>query len=106
MVQWWYHFKGGDFMGKIISKLWCGAFETAGHSGVNNKEIKELIELLEKQYTKLTTDVDEKQKNEIEKFDVTHSEYASRLSEQAFCDGFCLASKLLIEALGGAEYIE
>lgn len=92
-------------MSKIISKLWCGAFETVGHSGVNNQEIKELIELLEKQYTKLTTDVDEKQKNEIEKFDLTHSEYASRLSEQAFCDGFCLASKLLIEALGGAEYL-
>ncbi len=92
-------------MTKTIAKLWCGAFETAGHSGVNNKEIKELIELLKKQYIKLTESVDENLKNEIEKFDLTHDEYASLLCEQAFCDGFCLASKLLTEALNGAEYL-
>lgn len=96
---------GGDFMTRTISKLWRGAFEITGHSGVNKKELDELIELLEKQHNKLTINADENFKNEIEKFDLTHDEYTVLLCEQAFCDGFCLASKILTEALNGAEYL-
>lgn len=50
---------GGDFMSRTISKLWRGAFEITGHSGVNKKELDELVELLEKQHNKLTINADE-----------------------------------------------
>lgn len=44
-----------------------------------------------------------KQKELFEKYNDCMNEYIAAISEQAFCDGFCVGTKITAEALSAAE---
>lgn len=54
---------------------------------------------------KIKSELNERQKELLEKYDECNNEYVSLTNEQAFSDGFCLGMKIAVEALIGAENI-
>ncbi len=67
--------------------------------GVNGPEINKVILLMERHREILQGDLVKPQKDTFDKYAECSDEYAELISEQAFCAGFSLASRLLSEAL-------
>ena len=86
-------------MSQSIRDLWNGNGSPADHCGTHDPEINELVALMERHRESLCKEIGSKQQETLEKYIDCSDEYLLRLTEQAFCDGFCLASKLLTEAL-------
>ena len=85
--------------------LWNGNIEPAQNSGRNNKDIKELEFLMQRNSEKLEAVLHESEIKTFEKYNSCVTEYLILSSEQAFCDGFYLGAKIIAEALTGAEEI-
>lgn len=92
-------------MTKTMAQLWYGNLEPIRYLGKNNTEIKDLERLIERSLEKFDDNLNEKQKETFENYNDCINEYIIATSEQAFCDGFCLAIKIFTEALNGAEEI-
>lgn len=92
-------------MTNTIAQLWNGNLEPVRNFGKNNSEIKQLQNLMRRNLDKLENSLNEEQKNQFANYCGCVEEYAILVSEQAFCDGFCLGTKIIVEALSGAEDI-
>lgn len=92
-------------MTKTIADLWNGSLEPIRHSGKNNSEMRQIENLMIRNLEKLEDNLDEKSKEAFKKYTDCADEYLIITSEQAFCDGFCLATKIVTEALSNAEEI-
>ena len=90
-------------MTKTIAKIWNGKLDPVRNLGENNPEMKQLGALIQRNLKKLEETLDEHQKELFEKYDACISDYMVVISEQAFCDGFSLGSKIIAEALCGSE---
>lgn len=90
-------------MTKTIAQLWNGTLEPVLHSGKNNIELKKLENLLNRHLKNLENELDEKSKALFEKYHDCINEYLIVISEQTFCDGFCLGTKITAEALTEAD---
>ncbi|MBE6813936.1 MAG: hypothetical protein E7522_00630 [Ruminococcaceae bacterium] len=88
-----------------IAKLWNGNLAPIKYLGINNQDIQELESLIQSNYNHVLETADIKTKENFEKFKDCFEEYLSLISEQSFCDGYALGSKLLVEALTNAETI-
>lgn len=90
-------------MTDTIRQLWNGNLDPIRYLGLNNKEIKQLETLMQRNEENLGKHLNEDEKEMLEKYHDCMSEYTALISEQAFCDGFCFGAKMVIEALGGVE---
>lgn len=81
-------------MKNCIADLWYGNLAPAEKCGANNTEIRELVRLIERNKRNLDASLNESQKLLLEKYTDCITEYISLTAEQAFCDGFCLSSKI------------
>lgn len=87
-------------MNKIIKKIWNGNIDPSSVVGKNNEEIKNVYRLIESNHHKLEAILgDEKNILLLEKYRDYNTEYSALLAEQSFCDGFCLAIKIITEAI-------
>ncbi len=86
-------------MRKTIEEIWNGNIDPSGEVGVNNDEIKKVLGLIESNNKRLEAVLSENYKPLLEKFRDCYEEYSVLLTEQAFCDGFCLAVKIMSEAM-------
>ena len=86
-------------MRDIIQELWNGNLSPCEQCGENVPEITELSVLMERNKTDLCSTLSQHEKLSLEKFESAWEEYSMRMTEIAFHDGFCLASKLLTESL-------
>ena len=86
-------------MKHTIEDLWYGNIATSENCGVNDPEIEKLVCLIERNKDKLNKVLCDPQKQLLEKLLSCSDEFTQLLSARAFCDGFCLASRLLTEAL-------
>lgn len=86
-------------MKDTIEKLWNGEITPAEKCGADDPELEELITLLERHKEALGKKLDRQQKDIFEKYLDCVEEYIYFTSMHAFSDGFCLASKLMCEAL-------
>ena len=82
-----------------IENLWNGNIAPGESCGEQNEEIAEILSLMENNVEDLRKVCSERQKQMLEKYIDCAEEYVYLITAQAFCDGFCLASKLLTEAL-------
>ena len=89
-------------MTKTIEDLWNGNLAPADNCGNRDPELNHLIALMERNRAKLCESINALQQETFEKYIDSSEEYLLRMMERAFCDGFCLASKLLMEALSEA----
>ncbi len=90
-------------MTKTISQLWGGNVDPVRHLGENNLEIAKMEKLMLDNYKNLKSKLNNEQKEILEKYYDCVSDYGLLISEQSFCDGFCLGTKISAEALISAE---
>lgn len=86
-------------MKQTLERLWNGQIAPGANCGVNDREIEDVHILMERNREDLNRELGERQKAIFGKYVDCADEYCYLISAQAFCDGFCLASKLLTEAL-------
>lgn len=92
-------------MTKTISKLWSGNLDPVMRLGVNNVEIAKIEKLMLENYKNLKSKLNDEQKEILEKYYDCVSDYGLLISEQSFCDGFCLGTKISAEAIVSAEQL-
>lgn len=92
-------------MTETIAQLWNGTLEPIRYLGKNNKEIKQLEDIIELDIEKLKNILTEQQLKIFEAYSECANEYTVLIAEQAFCDGFSLGAKILTEALSHAQQI-
>ncbi len=86
-------------MKRTIEDLWNGNIASAENCGVGDPEIENLVMLIERHKEQLSKELGLQQKRIFEKYVDCTEEYVCLISKCAFSDGFCLASKLVTEAL-------
>lgn len=86
-------------MKNILINLWDGNISPIENCGKNNPEIENLIRLIEINDEDLINILNEEQRTVYKKYVACKDEYLYLITEQAFCDGFSLATKILKEAL-------
>ena len=86
-------------MSNIIADLWNGRVAPMEDCGRNHPQVRELIRLLDRNEEKLTAELTQGQKCTLDKYTACWEEYLDLITEEAFCSGFCLGSKLLTQAL-------
>lgn len=92
-------------MTKTIAELYNGNLQPIRNLGKSNDEIKHLETLIEKTHEDLNNKMSDEQKKFFQRYEGNINEYMCLLSEQAFCDGFCVGAKIIAEALQNAEII-
>ncbi len=92
-------------MSNTIAKLYRGQLEPKSVLGNGNGEMRRTELLIENSFNKLKENINEEMRAILEKYNQCMDEYIVLISEQAFCDGFCLGMRLLSESVGGAERI-
>ena len=92
-------------MRRIITELWYGNLDPIKQFAKNNSEIKQLESLMESNLEKLEVNCNLEVTKSLEKYNELVKEYMLLNVEQAYCDGFCLGTKIVVEALMGAEQI-
>lgn len=90
-------------MSHAIAELWRGSLNPVCGLGKNKAEMKHLEQLMRCHLGKLDKALDEDVKGVLERYNDCINEYIVMLSEQSFCDGYSLGSKITAEALIGAE---
>ena len=90
-------------MTKTISELWSGNLDPVTRLGMNNTEIAKMEKLMSDNYSKLKSKLNDEQKEILDKYLDCVNDYVLLISEQSFCDGFCLGTKISAEALLVAE---
>ncbi len=86
-------------MTKTIATLGNGNIDPIRYLGENNYEIKRLEKLKERNSEKLEKILDEPPAQIFEAYTDCINEYTSLIAEEAFCDGFCLGTKITAKAL-------
>ena len=92
-------------MSKTIAELYNGNLRPIKNLGKTNDEIKHLETLIEKTHEDLDNKLSDEQKTFFQKYEGNINEYMCLLSEQAFCDGFCMGTKITAESLINAENV-
>ena len=92
-------------MTKTISELWSGNLDPITRLGMNNIEIEKMEKLMSDNYDKLKAKLNDETKEILEKYFDCVNDYVLLISEQSFCDGFCLGTKISAEALIDAEQL-
>ncbi len=90
-------------MSNTIARLYRGQLEPKSVLGTGNSEMRRIEILIGNNYNKLKENLNEETKVILEKYSQCIDEYIVLITEQAFCDGFCLGTRILSEAVGGAE---
>lgn len=86
-------------MQNIIEDLWNGNIVPSRDCGTNDPQIGELIALMERNKEKLLNTLPPNQTIILENYMDCTEEFLCLSSMHAFREGFCLASKLLTDAL-------
>lgn len=86
-------------MPQTITDLWNGNIAPCEHCGSHDTEANYLIGLIERNRDTLWEGLTDAQKETFQKYIDCSDDYFLRMMELAFCDGFCLGSKLVMEVL-------
>ena len=86
-------------MQKRIAQIWNGALEPARTSGADNRQVLEMAALMERNCERLKEKLALEALEIFERYCECAEEYASLLSEQAFCDRFSLGARITAEAM-------
>ena len=84
---------------QTIIDLWNGNIAPCEHCGSHDPVINNLMGLIERNREKLSGELTEAQMEAFQKYMDCTEEYLLRMLELAFCDGFCLGSRLAVESI-------
>lgn len=86
-------------MNQTIKDLWRSNLAPCDHCGSHDPELNHLVSLMERSREDLSKISTPQQRDIFEKYIDCADVYSLLMMEQAFCDGFCLVSRLLADAL-------
>ena len=86
-------------MRQTIIDLWNGNIAPIEHCGSHDPELNRMISLIERNRDALCSGMTDSQKEIFQKYIDCSEEYLLRILELAFCDGFSLGGKLVMETL-------
>lgn len=86
-------------MMQTIAELWRGNIAPCEHCGSQDAQSNALTRLMERNRDELCGGLTAAQAETFQKYVDCSEEYWLRLTELAFCEGFCLGSRLATEAL-------
>lgn len=92
-------------MSKLITELWYGNVLPVSDLGKNNSEMRTLLNRLNQNRQNLDNSLNDEQIALLNEYCDTRSNYDALSEEQAFCNGFSIAVKILTEALSHSERI-
>lgn len=87
-------------MKNTISQLYRGELEPKNYIGNGNVELRRTEILIKNNFDKLKESLNGNEIEILEKYSELIDEYIFLISEQAFCDGFCLGMRISAEATG------
>ena len=85
---------------KTICKLWNGQLEPYAHLGEDSAELKGLEEHIRLSYERLEKSLSGEQKKLLDEYRDSIDDYTPTVTELAFCEGFCVGTRLAAEGLG------
>ena len=86
-------------MKSMIEELWYGNLSFCENCGVGDTEIERVVLLMAQNEKILCKELEVRQKALFEEYAKWSDKYACYVSACAFREGFCLATKLMREAL-------
>lgn len=86
-------------MQETIMELWRRIIAPVEHCGAHDTEANHLLNQMEENREKLCKGLTAAQTEIFQKYMDYSGEYLLRMSELAFCDGFCLVSRLTAETM-------
>ena len=86
-------------MQPTIKNLWNGNIAPCERCGAHHPQIKRLHALIEETRESLSKDLPVAQMEALRKYVEYSDEYLLHMLELAFCDGFSLGSRLMMEVL-------
>lgn len=90
-------------MSRIFKELFYGNLEPCVKLEENDPELRNLENLMVRHIDNLELKLCEEDKKTFEKYRECCDEYEFRVIEKAFCDGFCLATRIVAEAFCSSE---
>lgn len=84
---------------QTITDLWNGNVTPCEHCGSHDPDVNRMIGFIERNRDALYEGLTAAQKETFQKFIDCSEEYLLRMLELAFCDGFCLGGRLVMETL-------
>lgn len=82
---------------QTIIDLWNGNIAPCEHCGAHDSEANHLVSLMERNRETLREGLTASQIEMFQKYIDCSEEYLLRMLELAFCDGFCVGGKLVME---------
>lgn len=82
---------------QTIIDLWNGNIAPCEHCGAHDSEVNHLVSLMERNRETLREGLTAAQIEMFQKYIDCSEEYLLRMLELAFCDGFCVGGKLVME---------
>ena len=92
-------------MSKTIVDLWNGNLCPIRFLDVRNEEMRQIEQRQHNKMEKLEATLDDEQKKMFEIYTECEADYLVVLTEEAFCAGFSLATKIITEALYEAQSV-
>lgn len=92
-------------MTSIITELCNGSLGAVGYTKQDTPEVRELERLMEQNLKKLQEGLNENEVEILRKYKSCIEEYMTVVTEQSFCCGFCVGTRILAEAVIYAEQI-
>lgn len=90
-------------MNNLINLLWNGSLKPSKNLCENDRRIKELEGLIERNKEKLIAELKDEEQKRFEIYNECIDEYISLVCEQVFSKGFSCGAKLLTEAYSEAD---
>ena len=93
-------------MRTLLEELWYGNVSPQEQSKEHSREIKNLIELMDKNRDNLSATLTEQQKDTLAKYDDCVNETYGIIEREIFAYGFRLGGQLMLETLTGLNFDE
>lgn len=90
-------------MSRIFIDLFNGNIELYSKVEDNDPRCKNLRRLMQRHLDTLEAKLREDERTVFEKYNECLNEYEYLITERAFCDGFCLATRIVAEAMCSSE---
>ena len=87
-------------MVKLLAGLWSGNMEPLENFGKKAPELRKQEREILLNHEALVKSLDKERKQLFDEFNASLHEYLFMISEQAFCDGFSMGTKVMAEAFG------
>ena len=96
--------RGEKSMRTLLEELWYGNVNPQEQSTENNREIKNLLNLMGKNRDNLSDTLTEEQKETLAKYDDCVNEMYGIIEREIFAYGFRLGGRLMLETLTGLDF--